>query len=77
MQMLEHCARRQLEVARGQFVRQLFGIGRQVSERPELDPLIAGRGDLVEESGVRGLAGIVGKPHAPRVRGGSDKNCAH
>ena len=65
VQMLEHGARRQLQVACGEFVGQLLGIGRQVTEGAEFDPLVAGRGDLVEEAGVRGLAGVVGKPDAP------------
>ena len=60
VQVLEHGARRQLEIARGEFVGQLLRVGRQVAERAELDPLVARGGDLVEEAGVRGLLGSSG-----------------
>ncbi len=65
MQVLEDRARGQLEIARGEFVGQLLRIRRQIAERSELDPLVTRRGDLVEETCVRRLAGIIGKPYAP------------
>ena len=77
VQVLEDRARRQLQVARRQFVGQLLGVGGQIAERAQLDPLVAGRGDLVEEPGVRGLPRIIGKPHAPGVGCGADEDAAH
>jgi hypothetical protein len=38
-----------------QFVGQLLGVGRQIPEWPQLDPLITGFGHLVEEACVREL----------------------
>jgi hypothetical protein len=65
VQMLEDGARREFQVAARKLVGQLFGIGRQVSEGSEFDQVVAGRGDLVKKAGMRGLAGVVGKPDAP------------
>ncbi len=65
VQVLEDGARRQLQVARRQFVGQLLGVGGQVAERAQLDPLVAGGRHLVEEPVVGRLDRILGKPHAP------------
>ena len=65
VQVLEDRAGRQLQVARGQFVGQLLRVGGQIAVRAQLDPLVAGRGHLVEEAGVRRLLGSSGNqtPH--------------
>ena len=77
MQMLEHRARRELEIARAQLVGQLLRICRQVAERAEFDPLVSRCRHLVEEAGIGGLLRVVGEPHTPGVGCGSDEDGAH
>lgn len=56
---------RQLQPATAEFIRQLVRVGRQIAVRTELDPLVAGRDDLIEKAVPRNLLRVVGKPHTP------------
>src|SRR5262249_20222350 len=55
------------EVPGGELVGQLARVGRQVAVRAELEPPVAGPGQLVEEPVPRRLPRVVGEPDAPRV----------
>ncbi|OEI69323.1 hypothetical protein Cus16_1165 [Curtobacterium sp. ER1/6] len=55
-----------------ELVGQLRRVGGQVPVRAEFDPLVAGRGRLVEEALPRHLGGVVREPDAPRVGRGAD-----
>ncbi len=70
MQVLEHGAGRQLQIVGREFVTELLRVGGQVAVRPQLDPLVTGCGDLVEEPTVRGLlGGLRGNQTPPGVGG--------
>src|SRR5438105_11746913 len=59
------------ELALAQLVLQLFWIGRKVAERAELDGVVVGLGDFVEEAVPGRLAFVGWGPHSPRVGGGT------
>ncbi len=63
----EHRAGRDLQAAARGLLGEDRRIGREVPVRAQLDPLVAGGGDLVEEALPGDLLGIVREPDAPGV----------
>ena len=63
---------RHLQVAPIQFPAKSVDIRGQVAVGSQLDPFVAGFGDLVHEPLPGGLPGIVGKPHAPGIGRAAD-----
>ncbi len=51
-------------------------VGGQIAVRAELQPLVAGLDQLVEETGVRHLVLVLGEPHPPGVGGGAEAQVA-
>ena len=68
----EDRAGRDLQATPGRLLGEDGGVGRQIAVGAELDPLVAGLRDLVEEALPGDLGGIVREPDAPAVGGRSD-----
>ncbi len=67
-QMSHGEGRGHLEPSAGELCAQGRQVGGQVSVGPQLGPLVAGLGNLVEESLPGDLLGITGEPDSPGVR---------
>src|SRR3954453_23222292 len=70
----ERSSARNLQAARIKFLPQLDGIGGEVAERTNFNPLITRLSDLVEESMGWGLVRVVREPDSPRVRRATDQD---
>ena len=68
----EDRAGRDLQAAPGGLLGEAGGVAREIAVRAELDPLVSGLGDLVEEALPGDLLGVVGEPHPPGVGGRAD-----
>jgi hypothetical protein len=76
VQRTEGGAAGDLESTGVEFGLQPLRVGGEIAVRSELQPLVAGLGEFVEEAGVRDLLLVLGEPDAPGVGGGAQAEVA-